>query len=338
MKKILMLGMGGTIASEMSPDGLAPELTPEQLLEAVPEISSICIPECRELYSIDSTDITPDHWISLVRTIRDLYDDYDGFVISHGTDTMAYTAAALSYMIQGSKKPVILTGSQKPMYSENTDSKVNLTDAFLCACSGDIHGVNIVFNGRVIQGTRARKTRSKSFQAFSSINYPDIAAVRGGRLMTYIRREYLLEPIFSDSLDANVGLMKLIPAQDFDLLEFLLERKDAVIIEGFGVGGLPSYKENRFRSLIEKYTARGKFVIMTTQVQNEGSDLSVYSVGAPLKDLPNVFEAFDMTSEAVYAKLLWILGLTRDPAEVRKLFILPVANDVFRPDTVSGGN
>ena len=217
--------MGGTIASEMSPDGLAPELTPEQLLEAVPEISSICIPECRELYSIDSTDITPDHWISLVRTIRELYEEYDGFVISHGTDTMAYTAAALSYMIQGSKKPVILTGSQKPMYSENTDSKVNLTDAFLCACSGDIHGVNIVFNGRVIQGTRARKTRSKSFQAFSSINYPDIAAVRGGRLMTYIRREYLLEPIFSDSLDANVGLMKLIPAQDFDLLEFLLERK-----------------------------------------------------------------------------------------------------------------
>lgn len=324
-----MLGMGGTIASEMTPEGLAPELTPEQLLSYVPEISDFCIPDCRSLYSIDSTNITPQHWIKTVQTLRDLYDQYDGFVISHGTDTMAYTAAALSYMIQGSEKPIILTGSQKPISFENTDSKINLLDAFICAESGEIHGVNVVFNGRVILGTRAKKSRSKSFQAFSSINYPTIATVRNGHLMTYIKQDYLPEPLFYDKLDDNIGLLKLIPAPDFDLLEFLLKRKDAVIIEGFGVGGLPSYEENRFHRLIQQYTQAGKFVVMTTQVQNEGSDLSVYSVGSPLSGQPNIMESLDMTTEAVLAKLMWILGQTRNPDTVRELFCRPVANDVF---------
>ena len=174
VKRILMIGTGGTIASEMSPSGLTPELNSDQLLSFVPRIGELCHVDCIQLYSLDSTNIRPAHWLGAARTIQERYDDYDGFVISHGTDTMAYTAAALSYLIQGSPKPIILTGAQQPIWFDGTDSKRNLTDAFLYACRG-CGGVQIVFNGKVILGTRARKTCSKSFQAFSSVNYPDLA-------------------------------------------------------------------------------------------------------------------------------------------------------------------
>jgi L-asparaginase len=325
-----MIGTGGTIASEVTKDGLAPELTPEQLVNYVPAVSEMCSPRCMQLFSIDSTNMTPEHWIRVVRAVRDNYDAFDGFVISHGTDTMAYTAAALSYMIQGSPKPIILTGAQKPINFDNTDSKINLLDAFTCACADGMSGVNIVFNGKVILGTRARKTRSKSFQAFSSINYPDVGTLQDGYLMQYIRQDSLPRPIFCDTLDTSVGLVKMIPGIDFELLEFMLDRKDAVIIESFGVGGLPSYNSDRFFDIIiEKGIQRGKFIIMTTQVQNEGSNLAVYNVGHRLKGWRYVLEAYDMTTESVLAKIMWILGQTKDERQVAELFYRPVANDIL---------
>ena len=111
MKKILMLGTGGTIASELTPDGLSPELTPAQLLRFVPAVSRLCQVDCLSLFNLDSTNITPAHWLRTAAAIREHYEDYDGFVISHGTDTMAYTAAALSYLVQGADKPIMLTGA-----------------------------------------------------------------------------------------------------------------------------------------------------------------------------------------------------------------------------------
>ena len=165
MKRILLIGTGGTIASEMTSEGLSPELTPAQLLRYVPAVEKLCRVDFLSLFSIDSTNITPAHWLSVAAALRENYDRYDGFVISHGTDTMAYTAAALSYLVQGAEKPIILTGAQKPINYDSTDSKLNLYDAFVCACSEKIHGVNIVFSGRVITGTRARKTCSKSYAA-----------------------------------------------------------------------------------------------------------------------------------------------------------------------------
>lgn len=332
MKTILMIGTGGTIASEMTSEGLAPELTPTQLLRYVPAISDMCRVDCISLFNIDSTNITPRHWAEIARTIRDNYGAYDGFVISHGTDTMAYTAAALSYLVQGSKKPIMLTGAQKPINSDTTDSKLNLIDAFTCACSDDMCGVNIVFNGRVILGTRARKTCSKSWAAFSSINFPDLAILQDHVLTQYIRPACLPAPVFFDKLDTNVGLIKMIPGTDFELMEFLLSRKDAVIIECFGVGGLPSYSDDSFFELVQRYTEMGKYLIMTTQVQNEGSDLSVYSVGHRLKAYRNVLEAYDMTTEAALAKIMWILGETSDPSEVSRLFYTPVAHDILRSE------
>lgn len=330
MKNILMIGTGGTIASEVTGEGLTPELTPEQLMEYVPSVSDMCRVDCLPLFSIDSTNMTPEHWIRVARAVEENYDSYDGFVISHGTDTMAYTAAALSYMIQGSPKPIILTGAQKPINFDNTDSKVNLADAFICACADGMTGVNIVFNGKVILGTRARKTRSKSFQAFSSINYPDVANLQDGFLMQYIRQESYDRPRFCPALDTSVGLVKMIPGIDFELLEFMLERKDAVIIESFGVGGLPSYNSDRFFDIIiEKGIQQGKFIVMTTQVQNEGSNLAVYNVGHRLKGWRYVLEAYDMTTESVLAKIMWILGQTKDSDRAAELFYKPVANDIL---------
>lgn len=326
MKKILLIGTGGTIASEVTQDGLAPELSTEQLLAHIPEISAICQVECVQLLSLDSTNIAPEHWLMMARCIRQHYHAYDGFVLTHGTDTMAYTAAALSYLIQGSPKPIILTGAQKPIGFDSTDSKINLLDAFRCA-SEDMPGVSIVFNNQVILGTRARKTRSKSFQAFSSVNYPDLGVLRDGVLLRYIRQDCGAYPMFYDRLDTKVALMKLVPGADRSMADFLLERNDALILESFGVGGLP--ESGGFYDCIREWMAKGKLIVLTTQVANEGSDLGVYHVGYRLKSDLGVLEAYDMGTEAVVAKLMWILGQTRDRSEAERLFYTPVAKDIL---------
>ncbi len=328
MKKILLIGTGGTIASEMTEGGLTPELTTEQLLSQVPAISGICGVECIQLLNLDSTNITPGHWRMMARCVRTHYGEYDGFVITHGTDTMAYTAAALSYLIQGSPKPIVLTGAQKPIGFDSTDSKVNLMDAFRCAAE-DLPGVSIVFNNRVILGTRAKKTRSKSFQAFSSINYPDLGVLRDGVLLRYIRQACREAPVFFDRLDTKVALLKLVPGVDRGLADYLLERNDALIIESFGVGGLP--EDSGLYDCVRDAMAAGRTVVLTTQVENEGSDLGVYHVGHALKNDLGVLEAYDMTTEAVVAKLMWILGQTRQREEIVRLFYTPVAQDILWP-------
>ena len=326
MKNILMIGTGGTIASEMTSSGLTPELNSTQLLSFVPRIGEMCHVDCVQLYSLDSTNIRPAHWLGVARAVRENYDRYDGFVISHGTDTMAYTAAALSYLIQGSPKPIVLTGAQKPIWFDGTDSKRNLTDAFLYACRG-CGGVQIVFNGKVILGTRARKTCSKSFQAFSSVNYPDLAVVQDEHLLQYMRCACYPSPVFYDALDDKVGLLKLIPGTPAAVLEFMLERFDGLVIESFGVGGLPHSRG--MHELVSAAARAGKTVVMTTQVPNEGSNLAVYHVGGRLKSALRLLEAYDMTTEAAVAKLMWIMGQTRDFDEAERLFYRPVARDIL---------
>lgn len=332
MKNILCIGTGGTIASEKASDGLAPELNADQLLRFVPQVQEFCRPVCKQIFSIDSTNMAPARWLQIAACIREHYDSFDGFVITHGTDTMAYTAAALSYLIQRSPKPIILTGAQKPIESDNTDSKINLEDAFRCACSS-LRGVMVVFNGKVILGTRARKTHSKSFRAFSSINYPELAYIQDGHVLPFIQPECQDRPVFYDRLGEKVALLKLIPGTDAALLDWMLEHYDALIIESFGVGGMPSYVGSEFYDLLADGIARGKTVVMTTQVENEGSNLSVYSVGSRLKSELGVLEAYDMTTEAVTAKLMWILGRTKDPRQIRCLFYSPVADDLLYPVT-----
>lgn len=330
MKRVLCIGTGGTIASELMAHGLTPELQADQLLRYVPRVLEFCSVDSIQLCNLDSTNISPEHWLLIAACIREHFSAYDGFVITHGTDTMAYTAAALSYLIQGSPKPIVLTGAQKPILSENTDSKQNLEDSFRVACS-ELRGVLIVFGGKVLLGTRARKTFTKSFNAFSSINYPELAYLRDDRLMEFIRPPCLPQPRFFDRLERRVALLKMIPGADVGLLSYLLARNRGLIIESFGVGGMPSYEGSDFYDVLKRGTEEGKLIVLTTQVQNEGSDLSVYSVGSRLKTDLGVLEAYDMSTEAVLAKLMWLLALTDDPAEIRRLFYTPVACDLLYP-------
>ena len=171
-KKILLLATGGTIASRKSDHGLKPQIRPEELLRYLPQVEAICEVNAVQILNLDSSNMEPKHWKKMVQAIADHYEDYDGFVIAHGTDTMAYTAAALSYMVQNSKKPIVITGAQKPIDLEITDAKANLLDSFLYASDALSQGVQIVFDGKVIAGTRAKKVRSKSYNAFSSIDFP----------------------------------------------------------------------------------------------------------------------------------------------------------------------
>ena len=327
MKKILIIGTGGTIASKPSADGLTPDLDSKQLIDSIPSISDICDVDCIQAFSLDSTNVRPEHWLILAEIITESYDRYDGFVITHGTDTMAYTAAGLSYLIQNSKKPIVLTGAQKPIGEEITDAKRNIIDALIYAVDEGSHGVVIVFSGAVICGTRARKNYSKRFMAFGSINFPELARVEDGRVIRYVPEPYSGETVFYDNLNANVGLLKLTPGMRNDVMRYAIDRYDGLVVESFGVGGLPEYSD--FYQQIKRAVERRKLIVMTTQVPNEGSDLSVYRVGSILKNSLRVLEAHDMTSEAVLAKLMWVLGETDDFDRAEALFYRPVHHDTL---------
>ena len=329
MKRILLIATGGTIASTEDGNGLSPALTGEELAQSVPEISGLCELDVVQPMNIDSTNMRPSDWMRIRDVIVEGYADHDGFVILHGTDTMSYTAAALSYLIQDSPKPIVLTGAQKPIWFDGTDSKRNLIDAFLYACRG-CGGVQIVFNGKVILGTRARKTRTKSFNAFSSIDYPETAMFRDRRLIQFLQRpaEYT-HAVFSTALDPNVFVLRLVPGMRADIIPMLEGRYRALVLESFGVGGLPGGDDGAMFAAVRDWCGAGHLAVFTTQVPHEGSDLAVYEVGRAAKALPGVLEAHDMTPEATAVKLMWVLGQTTDRAEAEKLFLTPVQWDIL---------
>ena len=330
-RKILLIATGGTIASRYTKEGLSPGIPGEELLSYVPEYREFCEVDIVTPFYLDSTNLFWKHWLLLAEVIRDNYDRYDGFVICHGTDTMAYTAAALSYLVQNSRKPVIVTGSQRPIDLPVTDARSNLLDSLRFASHERAHDVSIVFGGQVIAGTRAKKERTKSYNAFSSINYPPIAMIQDKRIIFYIDDADKVTGAgqFSDSLEPRVFLYKLIPGSSGSLLETLLHDYEAVIIESFGVGGIPHYEDDSFRKAILNWRNAGKRVVMATQVTHEGSDMSVYEVGQAMKEICRLPESYDMTLEAVIAKTMWILGKTKDPDEFDRLFYTCINHDIL---------
>ena len=332
MKRILLIGTGGTIACKRSADGLRPVITSDELLSFVPSCREYCQVDTRQIFNIDSTNIQPRHWLDIASAIEESYEDYDGFVICHGTDTMAYTAAALSYLIQDSLKPIVITGAQKPIDMENTDARINLGDSLRFASCERAYGVSIVFDGKVIAGTRGKKERTKSYNAFSSINFPYIAIIQEDHILFYLDdKAQVTEPLtFYHQMDSSVGLMKLIPSADASLLDYMAAHYDAVIIESFGVGGLPSYDGGGdYYRAVAHWINLGKTVIMTTQVTNEGSNMSVYEVGKKIKREFGLLEAYDMTLEAAVTKIMWILTQTKEPAKVRELFYQTINHDIL---------
>ncbi len=312
-KRILVIGTGGTIASKQSESGLIPLMSAEELVSHVPDVLEYAEIAAVQVCNLDSTDITPSDWMNFAIAIKDNYDKYDGFVICHGTDTLAYTGAALSYLVQDSSKPIVITGAQKPIDAEDTDARRNLRDSILYASNDNSHQVSIVFDGKVIAGTRAKKEKSKSYDAFSSINYPYLAIIRDGRIIRYIKDDFILAasmkethlPCFADGVSDKVFTLKMTPGFDKSLLSVIFDKYDCIIVESFGLGGIPSYLMDEFRRLMESHNT---IVIISTQVANEGSDMTVYGVGHDVKADFDLIETYDMTPESAFAKACWILG------------------------------
>lgn len=328
-KHILLISTGGTIASSVSEEGLAPTLASDHLLSHVPEVEQRCFVSTVSLYRLDSTNMKPAYWLHIARYIRDAYDTYDGFVITHGTDTMAYAAALLHYLVQNSPKPIVFTGAQIPIEQRDTDARDNLAAAFLYASDDDACGVHIVFNGKIIAATRARKTHTKSFRAFSSMDYPDIGFVRDGAVRYYIR-EAIQGPVrFYDTIDPSVIVIKLIPGMRADIFDYVAEHYHAVIIESFGVGGLPFYDNDEFSDKIRMLIERGVRIVIATQVPHEGSDMSVYQVGRRIKQIHHLPEAYDMTTEAAVAKIMWALPRCKSAEEFHDCFLTPIGTDIL---------
>ncbi len=327
MKNILMIATGGTIASKNNGEGLTPAMTSKELLSCVPEIAELCHVTTVQPFNLDSTNIGPKHWIELESIIENNYDSYDGFVITHGTDTMAYTAAALSYLIQNSSKPIVLTGSQKSAYLRDTDARKNLADAFAFCADDEAFGVHIVFDGNVILGTRAKKTRTHSYNAFSSVDYPNTAIMRDGKPFYYIKGE-INSTRFYRNLNEKVFVLKMIPGLKADIFDYLDNSCDAVVIESFGSGGLPDYGDGEFFTRLKAFLDKGKTAVLTTQVEREGSSLETYEVGRKLLRCGRILEARCMTLEATVAKLMWILSFAKDD-EIEPLFYAPIGKDIF---------
>ena len=326
-----MIGTGGTIASKQTEHGLAPGITPEELLSYIPAVKDVCEVETIQVCNLDSTNVAPEHWKLMVKAVEDNYYDYDGFVICHGTDTLAYTAAALSYMIQNSVKPIVITGAQKPIDMDVTDAKTNLLDSFIYAADDASQNVNIVFDGKVIVGTRAKKERAKSFNAFSSINYPHPAVIQDGMLVRYIPETPISGDVkFYYDMKDSVYVLKLIPGMKPEILPYLFEHYDCIVIESFGVGGIPHALAEEFYTEMEKWKGQGKFIVMTTQVANEGSNMTVYEVGKRVKQAFNMIEAYDMTLEATVTKLMWLMGMHQlDERAMRGKFYTQINHDVL---------
>ncbi len=330
LKRLLILTTGGTIASMPTDQGLAPTAAGHALLRYIPQAAEFCQAQVEEVFNLDSTNFQPEHWLKLARRIRENYENYDGFVITHGTDTMAYTAAALSYLIQHSEKPIVLTGSQKPIFAPISDARKNLLDSLRFAAQDGVQGVYIVFDGKAILGTRARKVRSKSYSAFDSINYPIAAFIDDKRILRYTDTEPAPAGVrFFDALHPKVFLLKLIPGMEPEILEYLANHYDAIVIESYGVGGIPFHNKRNFLQKLQALTEKGKLVVLATQVMLEGSDAEVYEVGARAIRQYNALQAYDMTVEAAVVKLMWIMGQTRNPEKMRQLFYQPVQHDIL---------
>ncbi len=329
MKKILMITTGGTIACIKTSSGLIPHATPEELLKEVEIVNSFCNPTGINLMCIDSTDMLPSDWLKIKQCIEDNYNDYDGFVICHGTDTLSFTASALSYLIQNSKKPIVLTGAQKPISTDSTDARNNLIDSFRYASHEHAKGVVVVFDGKVISGTKAQKIRSKSFNAFNSINFPEIAKIVDGNIFQYIYQDIVEDVKFYDSLNEKVSIVTLTPGMNKNIIDAYFKENDAVIVSSYGTGGIPNRENYSILDRIEYWLSQGKILVMATQVQQEGSDMSIYHVALRTKEKVSFLEAFDMNLPSVLTKMMWILSITNDSSKIKELFYTTINHDIL---------
>ena len=327
--KILLIYTGGTIGSFVDPrtGGLRP-LPFSDIREYIPEISQLNIQlSARSLsHPIDSSDASPAVWKELALLIADVYDAYDGFVVLHGTDTMAYTASALSFMFQGLGKPVVFTGSQLPVNIIRTDGRENLVTALEIAAWREndvplVQEVCIYFEYKLYRGNRAVKISAEHFNAFDSPNFPPLgeAGVHIDLNRKFLRRTARKTLSVFTELSTDIAVLRIFPGIQAGVIESVFRTPGlrAVILQTFGTGNAPT--SSAFLECVKRAVDGGLVVVNVTQCLSGSVDQSLYSTGKGLQNC-GVVGAGDMTIEAALTKLMYLLGRYSDPQKVKKRF------------------
>ena len=326
---ILLIYTGGTIG--MKEDPTVQALVPfnfSQILEEVPELNKFAYKIDTFTFDplIDSSDVEPSLWISLAGLIEEKYDNYDGFVILHGTDTMAYSASALSFMIEGLTKPVIFTGSQLPIGMPRTDGKENLISSVEIAAAKDENGhaivpeVCICFDNILMRGNRTTKINSDNFRAFRSENCPPLAEaginIRYNRSEIIYPQDWEKSPVFHKELDTRVSILKLHPGITPQVVRSILcsNGPRAVIIETYGAGNAPS--KEWFLNLVREAASMGKILLNITQCIAGSVNMDIYATGKCLKEA-GVANGYDSTTESALAKLFHLMGISDSNEDVQ---------------------
>lgn len=329
MKKLLLLQTGGTLGmTHRTAEGsLRPPEVADELLSSLPEARSIADVEARSLFNLDSSNVGIPQWQAIAETIEQEMDTYDGFVVIHGTDTMVYTASALSYMLSNLPKPVILTGAQRPISEIRTDARHNLISAMELATM-DVPEVGLFFNHRLFRGNRAKKVSIHDFDAFASPNFPPLAEVGLNVQLDQkaIRRPsglFRLHREFSD----RVLAIRVSPGMAPELLMPLADGPaEAIVLEAFGAGNVPT-SDHSLVPFIERATSNGKLVAICSQAFSGSVDLGLYECGT-LAARAGAVSCGDMTVEAATVKLMFLLGQLGSPRKVARHLLLPLAGEV----------
>ncbi len=326
--RIVVLFCGGTLVMEENEQGgwrVPPrEHAVENLLSLEPRLSETADLEVAYVDNIDSANITPEHWDRMAKEIEARYDSHEGFVVTHGTDTMAYTASALSFALKGLGKPVVLTGAQIPGRFIETDARRNFVNAVRIAAM-NLGGVFVVFDRSVILGARATKVSESKLSAFASINREPVGEIRADvRLRDDAPRRHSRPLMLETGFEANITVATLFPGTSVSMLLDILDNGTrGLVLRAYGTGNIA----HRYLEVVEKARDIGVPVVVTSQCLEGATRMERYEVGTKALDI-GAIQAYDMSMESIITKLMWILHRTGDPGEVRELMRTDLAGEV----------